>query len=83
MLASTPASLPIAHCYLIEGHVDILPIHTDWNRHWLSLGGKWRFKHEGKAVSTIEPTLGAPGRGGLTTWATPLGSGKAFTTAIA
>merc|ERR1719323_4005 len=29
---------PIAHCYLIEGHVHIFPFHTDRNRHWLSLG---------------------------------------------
>ena len=26
-----PNSLPIAHCNLIEGHVDILPFHTDRN----------------------------------------------------
>ena len=75
------ANLPVAHCNLIEGHVDILPIHTDWNRHWLNLRGN-RVYTSRKEVQVIH-TLGAPGRGGLTTWATPLGSGKAFTTAIA
>ena len=74
------ASIPIAHCYFVESHVHIFSLQTDWNWHWLHLGEvqiHWEQEFD------LIPTLGAPGKGGLTTWATPLGSGNALTTAIA